>query len=189
MAKHLGYRHYLHTLYNRESNGWDRWRIRTDDQNFYYRALSENEKDFALQTNWTLTCECALERGGGFADIDLGGKGPRFDIEFLQEGDRYFVALTKQISPRIEMEPKIEFPGVADVAHPHTYELRYDHLVLQGHRILQLQTNWMEDREYLRELVVREASSAAQERMRKADCIEALNSCRQHKGKTAHARK
>jgi hypothetical protein len=37
-------------------------------------------------------------------------------------------------------------------------------LVLQGHRILQLQTNWMEDREYLRELVVREASSAAKER-------------------------
>jgi hypothetical protein len=62
-------------------------------------------------------------------------------------------------------------------------------LVLQGHRILQLQTNWMEDREYLRELVVREGSSAAQERMRKADCIEELNSCRQHKGKTAHARK
>jgi hypothetical protein len=121
-------RHYPHTLYNRENNGWDRWRIRTDDQNFYYRTLSENEKDFALQTNWTLTCECALERGGGFADIDLGGKGPRFDIELLQEGDRYYVALTKQISPRIEMEPKIEFPGVADVAHPHTYELRYDHL-------------------------------------------------------------
>jgi DNA-binding winged helix-turn-helix (wHTH) protein len=121
-------RHYLHTLYNRESNGWDRWRIITDDQNFYYRALSENEREFALQTDWTLTCVCALERGGGFADIDLGGKGPRFDIEFLQEGDRYFVALTKQISPRIEMEPKIEFPGVADVAHPHTYELRYDHL-------------------------------------------------------------
>ena len=62
-------------------------------------------------------------------------------------------------------------------------------LVLQGHRILQLQTNWMEDHEYLRELVVREGSSAAQERMRKADCIEALSSCRQHKGKTAHARK
>jgi hypothetical protein len=61
-------------------------------------------------------------------------------------------------------------------------------LVLQGHRILQLQTNWM-DRGYLRELVVREASSAAKERMREADCIEALNSCRQHKGKTAHARK
>jgi Transcriptional regulatory protein, C terminal len=121
-------RHYLHTLYNRESNGWDRWRIITDDQNFYYRALSENERDFALQTDWTLTCVCSLEKGGGFADIDLGGKGPRFDIEFLQEGDRYFVALTKQISPRLEMEPKIEFPGVADVAHPHAYELHYDHL-------------------------------------------------------------
>ena len=62
-------------------------------------------------------------------------------------------------------------------------------LVLQGHRILQLQTNWMEDRGYLRELVVREASSAAKERMREADCIEALNSCRRNKGKTAHTRK
>ncbi len=119
--------HYPHTLYNRESNGWDRWRIITDDQNFYYRALSENERDFALQRDWRLTCVCALERGGGFADIDLADKGPRFDIELPQEGNRYFVALTKQISPRIEMEPKIEFPGVADVAHPHTYELRYDH--------------------------------------------------------------
>jgi hypothetical protein len=62
-------------------------------------------------------------------------------------------------------------------------------LVLQGHRILQLQTNWREDSEYLRGLVVHEAGSAAQERMRQADCIRALNSCRQHKGKTAHVRK
>jgi DNA-binding winged helix-turn-helix (wHTH) protein len=119
--------HYPHVLYNRESNGWDRWRIVTDDQNFYYRPLSTEEKEYALQRDWKLTCVCALEKGAGFSDVDLAGS-PRFDIEFLQEGNRYFVALTKQISPQFEWEQKIEFPGVADVDHPHTYELRYDHL-------------------------------------------------------------
>jgi DNA-binding winged helix-turn-helix (wHTH) protein len=121
-------RHYLHTLYNRETNGWDRWRLVTDDQNFYSRPLSGEEKDFALRRDWILACTCALERGGGFADVDFSGKGPRFDIEFLQEGDRYFVGLTKQISPSFEFAEKIEFAGIADVAHPHTYELRYDHV-------------------------------------------------------------
>lgn len=117
---------YPHALYNRESNGWDRWRLVTHDQNMYSRPLSEQEKEFALQRNWTLTCVCAVETGGAFADIDFAGKGPRFDIELLQEDNRYFVALTKQISPKIELNEKIEFAGVADIAHPHTYELRYD---------------------------------------------------------------
>jgi hypothetical protein len=62
-------------------------------------------------------------------------------------------------------------------------------LVLQGHRILQLQKDWRDDHEYLRELVVHEANSAAQERMRQRDCIQALNSCWHDKGKTADARK
>ncbi len=119
---------YPRVLYNRETNGWDRWRLATDDQNYYYRPLSVAEKDFALQHDWKLTCVCALESGGGFADIDFAGKGPRFDIELVQEGSRYFVALTNQISPVIELHEKIEFPGVSDVAHPHTYELRYDHV-------------------------------------------------------------
>ena len=114
-------------LYNRETDGWDRWRIATKDQYYYYRSLSAEEKDFALQRDWRLTCICALESGGGFANVDFSGKGPRFDIELLQEGKRYFVGLTRQISPTSEMDAKIEFPGVADVAHPHTYELRYDH--------------------------------------------------------------
>lgn len=119
---------YPHTIYNRKTNGWDRWRLQTDDQNFYYRQLSAEEKIFALQRDWTLTCICALESGGGFADINFAGVGPRFDIELLQEGNRYFVGLTKQISPTFELDQKIEFAGVADVAHPHTYELRYDHV-------------------------------------------------------------
>jgi DNA-binding winged helix-turn-helix (wHTH) protein len=119
---------YPHVIYNREANGWDRWRLVTDDQNYYTRPLSTAEKDFALQKDWKLTCVCALESGAGEADIDFAGKGPRFDIQLLQEGKRYFVGLTKQISPTIEVDDKIEFPGVADVAHPHTYELRYDHL-------------------------------------------------------------
>ena len=46
----------------------------------------------------------------------------------MQEGSKYFVVLTRQISPTFEFDQKIEFPGVADVDHPHTYELRYDHL-------------------------------------------------------------
>jgi hypothetical protein len=115
-------------LYNRETNGWDRWRIRTDSQNYYYRPLSAAQKDFALQRDWKLTCVCALEEGLGHANISFGPGAARFDIQFLQEGSRYFVALAKQISPKYEWAAKVEFPGVADVAHPHTYELRFDHL-------------------------------------------------------------
>jgi DNA-binding winged helix-turn-helix (wHTH) protein len=115
-------------LYNRETNGWDRWRIRTDKQNYYYRPLSADEKDFALQRDWKLTCVCALEEGLGDANIDFGSGAARFDIQFLHEGSRYFVALTTQISPKYEWAAKMEFSGVADVAHPHTYELRFDHL-------------------------------------------------------------
>lgn len=118
----------LQVLYNRETNGWDRWRISTDNMNYYYRPLSGAEKDFALQRDWNLTCVCALEEGGGYVNVDFGSTTARFDIEFLQEGHQYFVALTKQISPSFEWVEKIEFPGVADVEHPHIYELRFDHV-------------------------------------------------------------
>ena len=119
---------YPQAIFNRETNGWDRWRIVSDDQNYYYRVLSAAERDFALQRDWTLTCVCAVESGAGEADIDLAGKGARFDMELLQEGNRYFVALVNQLSPDLKWDQKIEFPGAGDVAHPHTYELRYDHL-------------------------------------------------------------
>ena len=36
--------------------------------------------------------------------------------------------MAKQISPEVQFEKKIEYRGVSDVDHPHTYELRYDHL-------------------------------------------------------------
>jgi len=119
---------YRHVIANSENNGFDRWRMVSNDENMYYRKLSDAEKTFALQHDWTLTCVCALEKGGGFSDIDLGpGIGPRFDIGFDQDAKKYFVDLTKQISPQYEFD-RIEFPGVADVDHPHTYELRFDHV-------------------------------------------------------------
>lgn len=117
-----------HVVYNRETNGWDRWRISTAYMNYYHRTLSSAEKDFALQRDWKLTCVCALGQGGGHVNIDFGSRAARFDIEFLQEEGRYFVALTKQISPKLEWVEKMEFPGVADIAHPHRYELRFDHV-------------------------------------------------------------
>jgi DNA-binding winged helix-turn-helix (wHTH) protein len=118
---------YPKVLYNRETNGWDRWRIKSIDQNYFYRALNAAEKDFALARNWKVTCVCALEAGAGFAAIDFAGKGARFDMEFFREGNRYFVGLTRQITPTLEWDQKIESAGIADVAHPHAYELRYDH--------------------------------------------------------------
>lgn len=120
---------YRHIMRNRDYTGFDRWRVITDDQNFYYRKLTDAEKEFALQRDWKLSCVCALENGAGSSDVDLGpGIGPRFDMAYLQEGGKYFVVLTRQISPQYEFDQKIEFPGLADVDHPHTYELRYDHL-------------------------------------------------------------
>lgn len=120
---------HAHLMRNAENNGFDRWRLLTRDQNYYYRALSDAEKQFLVRHDWTLTCICALERGAGALDVDLGpGVGPRFDITYLQEGSKYYVALTKRISPQYEFEEKVEFPGVGDVDHPHTYELRYDHV-------------------------------------------------------------
>ena len=120
---------YTHVMRNLENSGFDRWKLITRDQNFYYRAFSDAEKDFVVQKDWTLTCVCALEKGAGTSDIDLGpGNGPRFDIVYLQEGTKYYVALTTQISPGYQFEGKTEFPGVGDVDHPHTYQLRYDHV-------------------------------------------------------------
>lgn len=120
---------YRHTMRNRENQGQDRWKLITNDQNYYYRPLSDAEKDFGLRRDWKLTCVCALGQGEAFASIDFGKyhETPRFDITLLKEGNKYFVALTKRISPQLEWETKIEFPGVADVDNPHTYELRYDH--------------------------------------------------------------
>jgi DNA-binding winged helix-turn-helix (wHTH) protein len=119
---------YKHVIPNSKNNGFDRWRLVTDDQNVYYRRLSDEEKKFALQHDWKLTCVCAVEKGGGSCNIDLGpGIGPRFDIGFDQDGKKYFIDLTKQISPEYEFE-RVEFPGLADVEHPHIYELRFDHL-------------------------------------------------------------
>jgi len=120
---------YTHIMRNRDNTGFDRWRLVTDDQNFYYRKLTDAEKEFALQRDWKLSCVCSLEKGAGSSNVDLGpGIGPRFDMAYLQEGDKYFVVLTSQISPQYEFAQKIEFPGLADIDHPHTYELRYDHL-------------------------------------------------------------
>ena len=119
---------YPHVIYNRETKGWDRWRIKSDDQNYYFRPLTAAEKEFALARNWKTTCICALEAGGGFAVIDFAGMGPRFDMEFLHEENRYYVGLMRQITPTEEYDQKIEFAGVGDLAHPHTYELRYDHV-------------------------------------------------------------
>jgi len=121
---------YQHATASPEHNGFDRWRVMTKTMSNYYRPLSEAEKTFALQSDWVLTCICGLEKGGAYAVIDFGAgrEAPRYDIELLQEGSRYFVALTSQVSPRLEWATKIEFPGVADADHPHTYELRYDHV-------------------------------------------------------------
>jgi hypothetical protein len=107
--------------------GYDRWRIASDDQAYFYRTLTDPEKQFATTHDWKLTCVCAIEAGGAYADIDFGKGARRFDIELIQEGDKYFVALTRQISPQFEVAEKIEFLGVADVQHPHTFELRYNH--------------------------------------------------------------
>ena len=115
---------------NSANSGFDRLKVVSNDQGYYSRKLSDAEKRFAKGKDWKLTCVCALEKGGAFADIDFGKDqgAPRFDITFLQEGSKYFVGLTKQISPGLEWERKIEFPGVADVDHPHTFELRYNHV-------------------------------------------------------------
>jgi DNA-binding winged helix-turn-helix (wHTH) protein len=117
-----------HAVYNRETNGYDRWRFVSTDQNYYYRPLSTEQKDFALRRDWKLTCVCAVEKGSAFANIDFAGKGPRYDISLNQKGNRFFVELDRQISPVDQADQEIEFPGAADVAHPHTYELRYDHV-------------------------------------------------------------
>jgi len=120
---------YANVVRNRENQGYDRWRIVSNDEAYYYRTLTDAEKGFALSRDWKLTCVCALEKGLAHVNADFGKDwAPRFDIEFLQEGSKYYIALTKQISPEFEWETKIEFPGIADIENPHTYELRYEHL-------------------------------------------------------------
>lgn len=113
---------------NLQNNGMDRWKVTSGDQGYYFRSFTPAEKQFVRGRDWTLTCICAVKTGGAWSVVDFGDNAgePRFDIELLQEGPNYYVALTQQISPVFEME-KIEFPGAGDVDHPHTYELRYDH--------------------------------------------------------------
>lgn len=110
--------------------GYDRLRLASTDQFLFYRSLSDAEKDFAMSRDWKLTCVCAVGQGAIVAMIDFGRykNAMRFDIVLLEEGNKYFVALTRQISPDFQWEQKVEFPGVADVQNPHTYELRYDHV-------------------------------------------------------------
>jgi DNA-binding winged helix-turn-helix (wHTH) protein len=113
---------------NAALDGFDRLKITSDDQGYYYRPFNDAEKEFAVRNDWKLTCVCAVQQGSAFAAVDFGtNEGiPRFDIGLLQEDGRFFVALTRHISPKWEFE-KVEFRGAADVNHPHTYELRYDH--------------------------------------------------------------
>jgi DNA-binding winged helix-turn-helix (wHTH) protein len=114
-------------LRNPAAPGWNRFKITSSDIAYYYRTLSLAEKRFALKHDWRLTCVCAVEEGGAYANIDFGPGLRRFDIELLREGDNYYVALTKTISPELTWEQKIEFAGVGDIDHPHSYELRFDH--------------------------------------------------------------
>jgi DNA-binding winged helix-turn-helix (wHTH) protein len=131
---------------NSQNYGFDRWRIVSADQAYYFRPLTSEEEDLTATHDWVLRCVCAVEGGGAWAVIDLGRERRRFDIELIQDGGKYFVALTQQISPSFEFAGKVEFPGVNDASHPHTYELRYDHatqtaalwidnrLILSGYR-------------------------------------------------------
>jgi DNA-binding winged helix-turn-helix (wHTH) protein len=118
-----------YVMHNPANNGYDRWRVVSDEQGYYYRPLSRAERDFALQRDWKLTCTCSVERGLAHANIDFGdGTGmKRFDIHLVQEGKKYFVGLERQISPELQWDYKAEFAGAGDVDYPHTYELRYDH--------------------------------------------------------------
>jgi DNA-binding winged helix-turn-helix (wHTH) protein len=116
-------------VHNKSRGGVNGLEITSDDQGYFFRPFTEAEKDFALRRDWKWICVCALKKGAAFADVDFGKDRdiPRFDINLLEEGNRYYVGLTQQISPELLLEKKIEFPGVADVEHPHSYELRYDH--------------------------------------------------------------
>jgi DNA-binding winged helix-turn-helix (wHTH) protein len=115
-------------MWNPTRDGFDRWKVNSNDQGYYYRTLTRAEKDFAVRTDWKLTCVCAVQRGSAFVEIDFGLSEDtmRFDIGLTQEQGKFFVILTKKISPSWEFD-KIEFPGAADLDHPHTYQLRYDH--------------------------------------------------------------
>jgi DNA-binding winged helix-turn-helix (wHTH) protein len=113
---------------NSNNFGFDRWKIVSDDQMYYYHTLTAVEKQFASSHDWRLICTCAVQVGAAWVNIDLGKGERRFDIELLRESDKYFVGLTQQISPAFEFASKIEFEGVSDVEHPHTFELRYDHV-------------------------------------------------------------
>ncbi len=118
-------------LVNRSTGGADRIETEADQMGYFYRSLTPAEKQFVLQRDWKLTCICAVKQGAVHANVDFGAIPgiPRFDIELLQDGDRFYVALTKVISPAFQPENEFEFPGAGDTEHPHTFELRYDHKI------------------------------------------------------------
>ena len=98
---------------NSRNDGYDRWRVVSDDQMHYYRTLTPTEKQFAATRDWKLTCVCAVESGGMNANVDLGKR--RFDIELIQEREKYYVSLTQKLSPELKWEERVEFTEANDI--------------------------------------------------------------------------
>jgi serine/threonine protein kinase len=108
---------------NPEHTSYDGWRVTTNRQGHYYRHLTDRQKRNALSRGWTLSAVMRVEEGGIFTLVDFAGRGPRFDINFLQEGNHELVRLNTQILPS-RQGIGVYLPRARPVFRQ--FELRYD---------------------------------------------------------------
>ena len=84
---------------NSDSTAYDGWRITSSRQGFYYRHLSDRQKQVALERGWKLSVVMRAEQGGTNAVVDFAGRGKRFDIVVLATSGTDLVRLNTQIVP------------------------------------------------------------------------------------------
>lgn len=107
---------------NPARTGFEGWRVITRAQGYYFRALTTAQKRHALAGGWKLTAVMKAEEGLAAVGTDFAGRGGRFDINVINDGDQEIVRLLTQIVPDMSGLEFIQSPA----GQYHEYELTYD---------------------------------------------------------------
>jgi tRNA A-37 threonylcarbamoyl transferase component Bud32 len=111
-------------IFNEERTAYIGWQIAgTHAGDYYYRKLTDHEKQRALGRGWILSAVMRPDEGNAYVVVDFAGHGKRFDIDLLAEPAAYVVRLNTQIVPTLQ---GMEWRLPRDNTTYHKYELRFD---------------------------------------------------------------
>jgi hypothetical protein len=99
------------------------WRVITPRQGDYYRHLTDRQKRLALERGWKLSAVVRAEEGSVHINVDLLGRGNRYDITVWMNPDADMVRLNTQVIP---VQEGLEFPIARKEPIFRRYELVYD---------------------------------------------------------------